>query len=107
MTDLASNTVASGTPGGVWLGLDERGIGVRATWRPVHGFVNLSLWHEDVCVATFHLSPHQMGELVAFLGSSLSMAVDERSHLQAADDEALSPRPSPVVQVQGEVEGAT
>jgi hypothetical protein len=56
---------------GRYLALDEQGSGLRATWRPTHGFTNLSLWRGDVCIETFHLSPPQMGELIAFLGTSL------------------------------------
>jgi len=56
---------------GRYMALDEQGSGLRATWRPARGFTNLSLWRNDVCVETFHLTAPQMGELVAFLGSSL------------------------------------
>lgn len=64
---------ASGAPEvmGRYLALDEQGSGLRATWRPARGFTNLSLWRDDVCVETFHLSAPQMGELIAFLGTSL------------------------------------
>lgn len=51
---------------------DERGVGLRVTWRPALGFVNLSLWSDQRCVETFHLSPHQAADLIAFLASSLA-----------------------------------
>jgi hypothetical protein len=57
---------------GRYLAVDEKGTGLRATWRPAQGFTNLSLWRGDVCVETFHLSSEQMGELIAFLGTSLA-----------------------------------
>lgn len=55
--------------------LDDRGIGLRATWRPAHGFVNVSLWRDDRCVETFHLTPKAASELVAFLVSGLAASV--------------------------------
>jgi hypothetical protein len=57
-----------------YMAVDEKGTGLRATWRPAQGFTNLSLWRGDECVATFHLSTGQMGELIAFLGTSLAAA---------------------------------
>lgn len=57
-----------------YMAVDEKGTGLRATWRPAHGFTNLSLWRGDECVETFHLSTGQMGELIAFLGTSLAAA---------------------------------
>lgn len=57
---------------GRFLAIDEQGIGLRATWRPAHGFVNLSLWRRDECVETFRLTPHEVSALVAFLVSRLA-----------------------------------
>ena len=68
--ERASATSASDVMGR-YLALDEQGSGLRATWRPARGFTNLSLWRDDVCVETFHLSAPQMGELIGFLGTSL------------------------------------
>jgi hypothetical protein len=61
-------------PVGRHLAIDERGIGLRATWRLDRGFVNLSLWREDRCVETFHLTPDDAAELVAFLVHGLADA---------------------------------
>ncbi len=47
------------------IALDERGVGLRATWHEDRGFVNVSLWSGDRCVQTFHLSPVEAGRLVA------------------------------------------
>jgi len=57
--------------------LDERGVGLRATWHAEHGFVNLSLWSDDHCVQTFHLTPAEAGRLVGFLAGVLAGAVPE------------------------------
>ena len=67
---------------GRYLAVDEKGGGLRATWRPAQGFTNLSLWRGDVCVETFHLSPEQMGELIAFLGTSLAAACPAQPSLR-------------------------
>ena len=82
---------------GRYLTVDERGRGLRATWRPVHGFVNLSLWRGDVCVETFHLTSQQMGELISFLATSLATTRPEPPELRIVDPEereaqASSPR---------------
>ena len=54
-------------PAGRLLALDDQGIGLRATWHPERGFVNLSLWRHGVCVETFHLSIEDAGRLTGFL----------------------------------------
>ena len=52
--------------------VDDSGAGLRASWRPAHGFVNLSLWRGDRCIDTFHLDPAQSAELVGFLAGALA-----------------------------------
>ena len=59
------------------LAIDERGIGLRATWRFELGFVNLSLWRHDVCVETFRLTPAEASRLIGFLVEGLARAVPE------------------------------
>ncbi len=59
--------------------LDERGVGLRATWHADRGFVNVSLWSGDRCVQTFHLTPVEAGRLVGFLAGVLADAVPEPS----------------------------
>ncbi len=54
---------------------DERGTGFQATWRPEHGFINMSLWRDGRCVETFHLTPGQASALVGFVAHSLAEAV--------------------------------
>jgi hypothetical protein len=55
--------------------VDERGIGLRATWHPDHGFVNVSLWSGNTCVQTFRLTPVEAGRLVSYLAGVLAEAV--------------------------------
>lgn len=52
---------------GRFFAFDAKGTGLRATWRPARGFVNLSLWRGDTCVETFHLTPADAAQLVSFL----------------------------------------
>jgi hypothetical protein len=59
------------------LAIDERGIGLRATWRLDQGFVNLSLWRHDRCVETFRLTPAEASRLIGFLVEGLARAVPE------------------------------
>ncbi len=65
---------ALGLPVGRHLAVDERGIGLRATWRLDRGFVNLSLWRGNACVETFHMTPAAAAELIAFLAGGLADA---------------------------------
>lgn len=60
-------------PVGRHLAVDERGVGLRATWRLDRGFVNISLWRDDVCVEAF-LTPAAAAELVGFLARGLADA---------------------------------
>ena len=60
------------------LALDERGVGLRATWHAERGFVNVSLWSGNRCVQTFHLTPVEAGRLVGFLAAVLADAVPAR-----------------------------
>ncbi len=55
--------------------VDERGVGLRATWHPEHGFVNVSLWSGNRCVQTFRLTPVEAGRLVGYLAGVLAEAV--------------------------------
>ena len=59
-------------PVGRALFVDERGVGLRATWHPERGIVNLSIWREDRCVETFWLPVADVGRLVSFLVGGLS-----------------------------------
>lgn len=68
-------------PVGRALFVDERGLGLRATWHPERGIVNLSVWREDRCVETFRLSLADAGRLASFLVTGLADAA-----IQAADD---------------------
>lgn len=52
--------------------LDERGVGLRATWHLERGFANLSIWRGDRCTETFHLSVTDAAALIAFLADGLA-----------------------------------
>ena len=82
-------------PVGRHLAVDERGVGLRATWRLDHGFINLSLWRDGRCVETFHLTPAAAAELIGFLANGLADAttVATMAHL-ASIDAARHPEPS-------------
>jgi hypothetical protein len=58
-------------PIGRLLSVDERGIGLRATWHLDHGFLNTSLWRHDVCVETFHLTTSEAARLATFIAEGL------------------------------------
>jgi hypothetical protein len=64
-------------PVGRILAVDDRGIGLRATWHLERGFINMSLWREDVCVETFHLTPTDAAKLVSFLVTGLAEVVEQ------------------------------
>ena len=64
--------------------LDERGVGLRATWHAERGFVNVSLWSGDRCVQTFHLTPVEAGRLVGFLAGVLADAVPDPTRRSGA-----------------------
>jgi hypothetical protein len=52
--------------------MDERGVGLRATWRLDRGFINLGIWRGDLCIETFHLSPADAGRFVSFVVEGLA-----------------------------------
>jgi hypothetical protein len=55
--------------------VDERGVGLRATWYLDQGFVNLSLWRGQICVETFHLTAIEADRMVSFLVNGMVAAV--------------------------------
>ena len=61
-------------PVGRALFVDERGVGLRATWHPERGIVNVSVWRDDRCVETFWLSIADAGRLATLLVSGLADA---------------------------------
>lgn len=86
--ESGATAVASGADGR-YLAIDARGVGLRATWRPDRGFVNVSLWRGDRCVETFQLTPAEISGLVAFLVSRLATAAGpaRRAGLAVVEDE--------------------
>ncbi len=79
-------------PVGRILALDERGIGLRCTWHLERGFINLSLWRDDTCVETFHLTPADAASLVSFLVTGLAEAVTPAAPAAAGGPPAPQPR---------------
>ena len=47
--------------------VDDRGGALRVTWHRSHGLVVLSMWREDVCVATCRLTLEEADRLREFL----------------------------------------
>ena len=78
---------------GRFLAVDEQGVGLRATWRPERGFVNVSLWRGDQCVETFHLTPADISALVGFLVSRLATlaAPEVGARLRVVEDPPAVP----------------
>lgn len=85
-------------PVGRLLSIDERGVGLRLTWRLDRGFANLSLWRDDVCVETFHLQPGEAARLVSFLVQGLADATTS----SVAAPATLLPVDAPVRRALGE-----
>jgi hypothetical protein len=83
---------AAQLPVGRHLAVDERGVGMRVTWRLDHGFVNLSLWRAEQCVETFHLTPAAAAELVGFLARGLADATTVAAMAQLASLDAARAR---------------
>jgi hypothetical protein len=87
---MAATMIPAAGPIERFLSLDDRGVGLRASWRPAHGFVNISLWRGDRCVEAFHLRPEEVARLTAFLATSLTDLVATPTprptpHLQPVD----------------------
>lgn len=45
---------------------------LRATWHNDAGYVVISLWRDDTCVATSHLTPKEAGRLATFITVGLA-----------------------------------
>ena len=45
-------------------------------WHLDRGFLNVSLWRDDVCVETFHLAPNDAARLAAFIADGLFQAAE-------------------------------
>jgi hypothetical protein len=49
------------------MAVDDDGRLMRASWHLERGFVNLSIWRDDRCVETFHLTIEDAARLTGFL----------------------------------------
>jgi hypothetical protein len=52
---------------------------LRATWHIDSGYVVVSLWRGDSCVATSHLTPKEAGRLASFITGGLADLAHEAS----------------------------
>lgn len=52
---------------------------LRATWHNEAGYVIISLWRGETCVATSHLSPKEAGRLASFITGGLADLAHERT----------------------------
>jgi hypothetical protein len=102
----AASGAAYELPVGRHLAVDERGIGLRATWRLDHGFINLSLWRDGQCVETFHLTPAAAAELVGFLAKGLADATTVATMARLAALDRPGPPPSAADRVVSRVRSA-
>lgn len=68
---------------------DDRGTGLRVTWHPEGQFVVLSIWRDDVCIATFRLAMADAAELATFLVGHLGRWATSRGNLGELTGEAL------------------
>ena len=86
--------------------IDERDTLLRATWYVERGFVNLSIWHETVCVATFHLAFADAVRLITYLSEGLGAAAaagyGQLRPLPPPPPPAVPPGPPPYVPTVGE-----
>ena len=65
---------------------DERGVMLRTTWHLDRGFLNMSIWQDTLCVATFQLQVADAARLAGFLVEGLgdaTTAMLEARELQA------------------------
>lgn len=88
--------------------VDDEGRGLRATWRPDRGFINLSIWRDQRCVETFHLTPADAGKLIGFMAGALTAAVPipPQRHLRLAHDgEIAAPVNGPIARLRRIVAG--
>lgn len=57
--------------GGVQFDVRDEGRALRISGHPESGSVVLSIWRDDKCVATHHLSPNDVPELIKVLAATL------------------------------------
>ena len=73
--------------------VDERGVGLRATWHPDSETCTLSIWHGERCAASFRLPVRDVPDMAGFLTSVMSdWALDV--HAERAVREPV-PEPTP------------
>ena len=66
---------------------------LRATWHNDSGYVVISLWRGDTCVATSHLTPREAGRLATFITGGLADLAHEGITSESSATR-VSPRPA-------------
>ena len=66
---------------------DASPTALRATWHNEAGYIVLSLWRENLCVATSHLTPKEAGRLAALITSGLADLAEDERHLRTTPAE--------------------
>jgi hypothetical protein len=59
--------------------IDQRGIGLRATWHPEQELLVLSVWDNDRCVGTFRMPVEDVPRLKALLSAALGDWITQSS----------------------------
>lgn len=77
--------------------LDQRGVGLRATWHHDRGIANLSLWRGDRCEGTFHLAAADSAELIGFLADGLGRRAGEPAATDEPHVDGVRVRPTDAV----------
>jgi hypothetical protein len=52
--------------------VDDRGVGLRATWHSDRGVIVFSIWHGDACSGSFRLPVNDAARLAEVLLNSMS-----------------------------------
>src|SRR6478735_7569388 len=75
---------------------DERGVVMRTTWHLERGFLNMSIWRDNLCVSTFQLAVADTARLVGFLVNGLGEATSTLvSGRETVTELAVAPAPPP------------
>jgi hypothetical protein len=86
---------------------DERGIVLRSTWYTERGFLNLSIWKDATCVATFHLQVADVARFTSFLVEGLGRTATEAVSRRTTPEPASGAGPSAGPDVVSELTRAT
>ena len=71
--------------GGVQADRRDDGRALRVSAHPESGLVTVSMWRGDRCVATHHLAPRDVPQLIGLLADALAACAEPGAELSAAD----------------------